>query len=89
MSFCSVIPSTLMSNRVHSLLYETFGASKTDPALVGQQFAHSADTPAAKVVNVIERAFAPSQIDQILDRCDKVFVGQDALGRIDVNPESF
>jgi len=29
----------------------------------------------------------PSQIDQIFDRRDKVFVGQDALGRIDVNPK--
>ena len=39
------------------------------------------------MVNVIKRAFAPPQIDQILDRRDKVFVGQDALGRIDINPE--
>src|SRR6187402_3941250 len=36
----------------HSLLHETLGASKTDPALVGQQFAYSTHTAAAKVVDI-------------------------------------
>ena len=39
------------------------------------------------MINVIERAFASPQIDQILNRGDKVFVRQDTLGSIDVNPE--
>ena len=71
----------------HALFHETLGASETDAALVGQQFAHGADAAAAKMIDVVERAFATAQIDQILDRGDKIFVGQDALAKIDVDPE--
>src|SRR5213592_1486255 len=39
------------------------------------------------MINVIECAFAAPQIDQILYRCDEVFVRQDTLGSIDINPE--
>src|SRR5262249_41378278 len=40
-----------------------------------------------QMVNIIECAFAPAQIDQILDCCDKIFVGQYSLSRIDVDSE--
>src|SRR5207253_3048211 len=75
-SFCGVIPSTLMSNKViRSLTRRSVRARPTR---------HAA---AAEMINVIERAFASPQIDQILNRGDKVFVRQDTLGSIDVNPE--
>ncbi len=39
------------------------------------------------MIDVIERALAAPQIDQILDRCNKIFVRQDALGSIHINSE--
>src|SRR4051812_23632988 len=39
------------------------------------------------MIDIIQRAFATPQIEQILNRGDKIFVGQDALGSLDVNPE--
>ena len=75
MSFCGVIPSTLMSNKVIRSSDETLRTSEADPALVCQQFAYCAHTATPKVINVIERAFAPTQIDQILNRRDKILVG--------------
>src|SRR5215510_7098335 len=82
-SFCGVIPSTLISNRV----IRSFTRRSVRARPTRHWLANGADAAAAKVVNVIKRAFASPQIDQILDRCDEVFVGQDALGGIDVNPE--
>jgi hypothetical protein len=42
----------------HALLHETFRTSQTDAALVGEQFAHRTDAPAAQVINVVQRTFA-------------------------------
>src|SRR6266498_1106435 len=39
------------------------------------------------MIDIIESAFAPSQIDQVFDRSDEIFVGEDPLGRINVDPE--
>ena len=39
------------------------------------------------MVDIVERAFAPTQIDQILDCRDKIFVSQNTFGRIDVDSE--
>ena len=39
------------------------------------------------MIDVVERAFAPPQIDQILDCRDKILVGQNTLGRIDIDPK--
>src|SRR5436190_23555182 len=39
------------------------------------------------MIDVIERAFAAPQIDQILNRGDKILVSENTLGSIDVNPE--
>ena len=47
----------------HALLHQPLGASQADAALVGQQFAHRADTPAAQVINVVQSAFAATQIN--------------------------
>ena len=71
----------------HALFHQTLRARQTDAALIGEQFADGADAAAAKVIDVVERAFAPAQIDQILDRGDEILVGNDALAEIDVDPE--
>ena len=62
----------------HALLDQALGAGQADAALVGQQFAHRADAAAAQVVNVVQRAFALFQAEQILGRRHQVFLGQDA-----------
>ena len=80
-SFCGVMPSMLMSNKRHALLHQTLRAGETDAALVGEQFADGADAAAAEVIDVVERAFAAAQADQILDRGDEILVGHDALVR--------
>ena len=71
----------------HALLHQTLGAGQTDAALVGEQFADGADAAAAEVIDVVERAFAPTEIDQVFDRGDEILVGQDALAEIDVDAE--
>ncbi len=71
----------------HALLHETLRAGETDAALIGEQFAHGPDAAAAEVIDVVERAFAAAQTDQILDRADEILVGHDALAEIDVDPE--
>src|SRR5438270_13481577 len=42
----------------HALLDEPLGAGQTDPALIGEQFAHSTDAAAAEVIEVVQAAFA-------------------------------
>ncbi len=71
----------------HALFHETLRARETDAALIGEQFANGADTTAAEMIDVIERAFAATQADQILDRCDKIFVGNNAFAEIYVDAE--
>ena len=71
----------------HALFHETLRAGETDAALVGEQFADRADAAAAEMIDVIERAFATAQVDQIFDRGDEILVGQDALAEIDVDAE--
>src|SRR5205807_2800974 len=39
------------------------------------------------MIDVVKRALAPPQIDQILDCRDKILVGQNTLGRIDIDPK--
>jgi hypothetical protein len=39
------------------------------------------------MIDVIERAFAAAQIDQVFDRGDEILVGQNALAEIDVDAE--
>ena len=43
--------------------------------------------PTAKMINVIKRAFASPQIDQVLNGRDKIFVGQDPLRRVNIDTE--
>ncbi len=71
----------------HALFHQTLGARETDAALVGQQLADRAHAAAAEMIDVVERAFAPAQIDQVLDRGDEIFVRQNALAKIDVDPK--
>ena len=52
----------------HALFHQTLRAGEADAALVGEQFADGADAAAAEMIDVIERAFAAAQADQILDR---------------------
>ena len=39
------------------------------------------------MIDIVERAFAAAQTDQILDRGDEILVGQNALAQIDLDPE--
>src|SRR5713101_3956019 len=71
----------------HALFDQTFGPSKPNTALIRQQFANRAHPTTAQVVDVVECALASAQIDQILDRRDEIFVGQNPLSGIDVDPE--
>ena len=52
----------------HALFHQTLGARQTDAALIGQQLADGANAAAAEMIDVVERAFATAQIDQVLDR---------------------
>ena len=71
----------------HALFHETLGAGETDAALVGEQFANRANATAAEVIDVIERAFAAAEVDQIFDRRDEILVGQNAFAEIDIDAE--
>ena len=71
----------------HTLFDQTFGPSKTNAALIREQFANRAHPTTAQMIDIVERTLTPAQIDQILDRRDKIFVGQDPLSGIDVDPE--
>jgi len=55
----------------HALFDESFRAGKTNPALIGQKFADRSNATAAEVIDVVERAFAATEIDQVFDRSDK------------------
>ena len=77
----------VMIEQRHALFDETLGAGQTDAALVGEQFAHGADAAAAEVIDVVQRAFAVSQAEQIFGRGDEIFLGQDALVEIDFDAE--
>ena len=71
----------------HALFDETFRPSETDAALIGEQFADRPHAAAAEMIDIVERAFAAAQIDQVLDRSDEILVGDNALAEIDVDPE--
>ena len=65
----------------HALLDQTLRAREADAALIGEQFANGADAAAAEMIDIVQRAFAPSQLIRYFDRGDEIFLGQDALGR--------
>src|SRR5437660_3961845 len=71
----------------HALFDQTLGARETDAALVGEQFTDRAHATAPEMIDVVERALAAAEIDQILDRGDEIFVRQNALAKIDVDPK--
>ena len=70
----------------HALFDQAFGAGQADAALVGEQFAHRADAAAAQVIDVVQRAFALLQAEQILRRGDQIFLGQNAASRSPLMP---
>ena len=78
MSFCGVMRFDALIEQRHALLDQAFGAGQADAALVGEQFAHRADAAAAQMVNVVQRAFALFEAEQILRRGHQIFLGQDA-----------
>src|SRR5947208_6978953 len=68
---------TLIEER-HALLDQTLRARQTDAALVGEQFAHRAHTPAAQVIDVVHTTLGFLEAKQILRRTHQVFFGQNA-----------
>ena len=73
----------------HALLDQALGAGQADAALVGEKFAHGAHAAAAEMIDVVERAFALAQADEVLGRGDEVFVRHDALVQIGTSMPSF
>src|SRR6202022_3667727 len=71
----------------HGFFHQSLRAGETDAALIGQQFAHCPHATAAEVIDVVERAFSATQINQVFDRSDEIFVGQNPLGKVDIDPE--
>src|SRR5437868_377283 len=59
----------------HPLFHQSLGASETDTALICQQLADGPDTTAAEMIDVIQRAFAAPQVDEVFDCRDKIAVG--------------
>src|SRR6202022_5161140 len=71
----------------HAFFHQSLRAGETDAALIGQQFAHCPHATAAEVIDVVERAFSATQINQVFDRRDEIFVGKNPLGKVDIDPE--
>src|ERR1041385_917879 len=71
----------------HALFHETLRARETDAALISEQLAHSADATAAEMIDVIQRAFTATQIDQVLVCANETLVRDDPLAEIHVDPE--
>ena len=61
----------------HPLLDGPLHPHKADPVLVFQQLAHGANPPVAQMVDIVQRTFIGSSIDQLLDGQQDVFLAQD------------
>jgi hydroxyethylthiazole kinase-like sugar kinase family protein len=66
-SFCGRQLLMLVSNNGHALLDQTLGAGQAHAALVGEQVRPRTDAAAAQVVDVVDRALALAQVDQVAD----------------------
>ena len=75
--------------QAHLLLDGAFHTHQTDPVLILDQFPYGTDPAIAQMVNVVHAAFrnAVFQVDQILDRCQDVFVTQYRHARRNVQPQ--
>ena len=62
----------------HLLADQPLGAAEADAALVLYEFADGADAAAAEVVDVVQRAFAVAQADEVADGGDEVLLLQRA-----------
>ena len=47
----------------HALFHESFRAGETNTALIGQEFPDRSNATAAKMIDVVERAFATAQVN--------------------------
>ena len=63
----------------HALLDRALHANQTDAVLVLHQLADRADAAVAEVIDVVDRALAVLQLDQVADRLEDVALGQDAV----------
>src|SRR5688500_8446334 len=50
----------------HAFFHETFCASQTNAALIGEQFTNSTNTAAAQVVDIVRGTFALLEAEKIL-----------------------
>ena len=60
----------------HALLDRALHTNETDAVLVLDQLAHRADAAVTEVVDVVDRAAAVLELDEVLDREKDVFLGQ-------------
>ena len=63
----------------HLFLDGALHADQADAELVFEQFAHRADAAVAQVIDVVDRADAPAQLQQVLDGVDEVLLVERAL----------
>ena len=71
----------------HALANETLGAGETDAALVGKKFAHSADTAAAEMINVVQHPLALAELEEIAHRLDDIFFPKDPVVDLRIEAE--
>src|SRR5690606_32582645 len=71
----------------HALFHQTLRAGKTHAALVGEKFTHCPDTPAAKVIDVIQNTVYTLEADEIFHRRHEIFLGHHAFGEIDIEAQ--
>ncbi len=71
----------------HALLDEALGAGQAGAALVREEFPDGTDAAATEVIDIVSRALALAEADDVLGGGDDVVVGQDAGGQVDVDAE--
>ena len=71
--------SVSISWSAHALLDRALHADQTDAVLVLEQLAHRADAAVAEVIDVVDRALAVLEVDQVADRLEDVALGEDRV----------
>src|SRR5205814_9702689 len=69
----------------HAFLNQTLRPSQANAALIGEQFAYGPNATAAEMIDIVQSTFAAPQINEVFDRGDEIFIGQDALGQINID----
>ena len=71
----------------HALFDQPCHPGQSNRELVGDEFAHGADTPISEMVDIVRRATPLAQFHEVAEDLDKVFLGEDRLMRWDVQTQ--